>query len=178
MMYRKLLVIGTISTLLLASSLSAQGNCVGGACFVSLKKLKPTKVFQEKKEQMVIVKKPRFISSKNEFKHHNSTDSILLVKDSDLNKAFDIIVDGKITVVFPSYVMTEEEKVAYYREQRAIALNKKANEEANRGLRVVTQPIEKIEDKILNKNLPTSEYFCDNNKKPVRIKNSNLYECV
>jgi len=171
MMYKKLLVTGTLSTLLLASSLSAQGNCVGGACFVNLKNLKPTKVFQEKKEQMVILKEPRFVSSKSEFKDDSS---IEVVKD----KSFDIIVDGKDTLVFSSYVMTAEEKSAYYKEQEAIALNKKANEEANKELQKVIQPIEKIEDKILNKDLPTSEYFCDNDKKPVHVKNSDLYECV
>ena len=155
MIHKKLLVTGTLSTLLLASSLSAQGNCVGGACFVNLKNLKPTKI----------------VHKKSEFKHHSSSE---IAKD----KSFDIVVDGKVTVVFSSYVMTPEEKAAYDREQKAIALNKKANEEANRELRIVSQPIEKIEDKILNKNLPTSDYFCDNDKKPVRVKNSDLYECV
>ncbi len=175
MIHKKLLVAGTLSTLLLASSLSAQGNCVGGACFVNLKNLKPTKVFQDKKEQVIVLKKPRFITSKSEFKQHSS---IEVVKDTNIDKSFDIVVDGKITVVFPSYIMTDEEKIAYYKEQKAIALNKKANEEANRDLRIVSQPVEKIEDKILNKNLPTSDYFCDNNKKPVRVKNSDLYQCV
>ena len=158
---RRLLLTGTLSTLLLASSLSAQGSCVGGACFVSLKNLKPTKKFQEKKGQMIVLKKPRFVSSKNEFKHTTA------VEEKLKNKSFDIIVDGKITVVFPSYVMTDEEKMAYYQEQKA-----------KRELLKAIEPIEKIEDKILNKNLPTSEYFCDNDKKPVRIKNSNFYECV
>lgn len=171
MMYKKLLLTGTLSTLLLASSLSAQGNCVGDACFVNLKNLKPTKAFQEKKEQMVVLKQPRFVSSKSEFKHHSSTE---VVEDT----SFDIIVDGKLTTVFASYTMTTEEKVAYYKEQKAIALNKKANEEANKELRIITQPVEKIENKILNKNLPTPEYFCDNDKKPVLIKDSDLYECV
>ncbi len=172
---KKLLVTGTLSILLLASSLSAQENCVGGACFVNLKNLKPTKVFQEKKEQIVVLKKPRFVSSKSEVKHHYHTK---VVNDNNLDKSFDIIIDGKETLVFPSYVMTDEEKIFYAKEQKAIALNKKANEEANKELQRVIQPVEKIEDKILNKNLPTSEYFCDNDKKPVLIKGSDLYECV
>ena len=175
MMYKKLLVTGTLSTLLLASSLSAQGNCVGGACFVNLKNLKPTKAFQEKKEQMIVLKQPRFVSSKSEFKRHPSR---VTVEDTNLDKSFDIVVDGKLITVFDSYTMTAEEKAAYYAEQKAIALNKKANEEANKELQRVIQPVEKIEDKILNKNLPTSEYFCDNDTKPVQIKDSDLYECV
>ena len=151
MMNKKLLVTGTLSTLLLASSLSAQSNCVGNACYISLKNLKPKRVVLKKSEPKT---------------HTMSVDS------------YDVVEDGKVTVIFSSYVMTPEEKAAYEREQKAIALNKKENEEENRDLRVVSQPIEKIEDKILNKNLPTSEYFCDNDKKPVHIENSDLYECV
>ncbi len=156
MTHKKLLVTRTLSILLLASSLSAHGGCVGDACYVSLKNLKPTKKIQEK----------------SEFKHHTSVEE--KVEDS----SFDIIVDGKVTIVFSSYVMTEKEKIAYAKEQKAIALNKKANREANKELQRIIQPIENIEDKLLNKNLPISEYFCDNDKKPVRVKNSNLYECV
>ncbi len=152
-MIHKKLLNGTLSLVVLASSLSAQGNCP--TCTVDLKNLKPRKVVQPK----------------GEFKHHYSRK---VIKDS----AYDIVVDGRVTVVFSSYVMTAEEKAAYYREQKAIALNKKANEEENNRLRVISQPVEKIEDKILNKNLPTSEYFCDNDKKPVLLKDSDLYECV
>ena len=172
MTHKKLLLTGTLSILLLASSLSAQGSCVDGACFVNLKNLKPTKKFQEKKRQMIVLKKPRFASSKSEFKNDTS------VEGKAKNKSFDIILNGKITVVFPSYVMTNDEKIAYYKEQKAMALNKKVNEKANIELQRIIQPIEKIEDRILNKHLPISEYFCDNDKKPVRIKNSNFYECV
>ena len=163
---RRLLLTGTLSTLLLASSLSAQGSCVGGACFVSLKNLKPIKKFQEKKGQMIVLKKTRFVSSKNEFKHHSSDEKIK-------NKPFDVILDGKITVIVPSYVMTEEEKISYYNKHK-IEMYKQENIELQR----IIQPTEKIEDRILDRNLPKSEYFCDNDKKPVRIKNSNFYECV
>ena len=153
MMHKKLLVTGTLSTLLLASSLSAQGNCVNGVCFVNLENLKPKKVVHKKSEP--------------------KTHTI-----SVTSNAYDVVEDGEVTVVFSSYVMTPEEKAAYEREQKAIALNKKANEEAYRELRIVSQPVEKVEDKILNRNLPTSDYFCDNDKKPVHIENSDLYECV
>jgi len=152
MMYQNLLVTGTLSALLLTTSgLLAQEDCP--TCYVDLKNLKPKIEVQHK----------------SEFKtHYSKTNS----------NSYEIIEEGEVTVVFPSYVMTDEEKANYYREQKAIALNKKANEEANRELKVALQPVEKIEDKILNKDLPTSDYFCDNDKKPVRIKNSNRYECV
>ena len=144
MMYQNLLLTGTLSTLLLTSSLFAQEDCP--TCHVDLKNLKLKREVQQK----------------SEFKtYYSETNS----------NSYEIVEDGKVTIISSSYVMTDEEK-------KTIALNEKANEEANIALKIVTQSIEKIEDKILNKNLPTSEYFCDNDKKPVRIKNSNRYECV
>ena len=160
MMYKNLFVTGGLSTLLLVSSLSAQ-DCPN--CKVNLENLKHTKT---KKFQNKNIK---FKALNREYNSH----SVVSVSDS-----YELVVDGKVTLIFPSYVMSEEEKEKYYREQRAIALNKKANEEANRELKLVVQPEERIENKILNQRLPKSEYFCDNNKKPVRVKNSNRYECV
>ena len=160
MMYKNLFVTGSLSTLLLASSLFAQ-DCPN--CKVNLENLKYTKTKEFQKKSI------KFMPLKSEHNAH----SVVSVSDS-----YELVVDGKVTLIFPSYVMSEEEKENYYREQRAIALNKKANEEANRELKLVVQPEEKIENKILNKKLPKSEYFCDNDKKPVRVKNSNRYECV
>ena len=152
-MIHKKLLNGTLSLVVLASSLSAQGDCP--SCRVDLKKLN--------------VKTTREVHVKSEVKTH------YYAVPSDY---YEIVDDGKVTVIFPSYVMTEAEKRAYVQEQKAIELNKKANAVANKELKIVIKPIEKIEDKILNKNLPTSEYFCDNDKKPVLIKGSDLYECV
>ncbi len=164
-MMQKRLLNGTLSLLVLATSLSAQGNCVGNACFVKIKKTKSNK--------MHCVGNACFVNLDNvKPSSENYTDV------DEVDNSFEVVIDGELTIVFPSYVMTEAEKRVYIQEQRAIALNKKANEEANKELKIVTQPVEKIEDKILNKNLPTSEYFCDNDKKPIQIKNSDLYECV
>ncbi len=153
-MNHKRLITGTLSALLVISTLSANEHCTGTACFINLDNLKPTR---------------EVVHEKSEHKTH----SFVVANNSQ-----DIIVDGEDTIVLPSYVMTPEEKAAYYREQRAIALNQKANEEANRELESVIQPIEKVEDRILNENLPTSDYFCDNDKKPIRVNNSDIYECV
>ena len=158
MMYKNLFVTGSLSTLLLVSSLFAQ-DCIN--CKVDLTNLKNTKKFQNKSM--------KFTPLKREYNTHS------IVK---ISNSYELVVDGKVTLIFPSYVMSEEEKANYYREQRAVALNRKANEEANKELKLVIQPEEKIENKILNKKLPKSEYFCDNDKKPVRVKNSNRYECV
>ena len=169
MTYRKLFLTRAVSTLLVASTLTAQGNCVGGACFVNLDNLQqPIKnKFQKKRGAMVVLKKPRFVSSKNKFKHDSSIDEKIK------NNPFDVILDGKITVIFPSYVMTDEEKIAYYNKHK-----KQINEQEDIELQRIIQPVENIEDRILDRNLPTSDYFCGNDKKAVRIKNSNFYECV
>ena len=168
MMNTKLLLTGSLSMLLLTSSLTAQEGCTEGACFIDLSNLKHTKEFREKKI--------KFVSSKRESRHHSS---FVMIQEMSGDKSFDIVMDGKLTIVFPSYLMNDEEKANYYAEQKAIALNQKANKEANRELERVIQPIENVGDKILNRNLPTSDYFCDNHKEPVQVENStSLYECV
>ena len=171
MIHKKILIAGTLATLV-ATTLVAQENCVGGVCFVNLDNLKPTKVFQEKKEKLVVLQKPRFIEHKSEVVKHYL---------KNIDESIDIVVDGELITVFPpsAYVMTEQERVAYYKEQKAIALNKKMNDKENEELQKITKPIEKIEDKILNKSLlPTSQYYCEDNTKPVYDKDSDLFECV
>ena len=171
MIHKKMLITGTLATLLV-TTLVAQENCVGGVCFVNLKNLKPTKVFHEKKEKLVVLQKPRFIEHQSEvFEHY----------PKEIDESIDIVVDGELITVFPPsvYVMTKQERIAYYKEQKAIALNKKMNDKENEELEKITKPIEKIEDKILNKSsLPTSQYYCDDNRKPVYDKDSDLFECV
>ncbi len=124
MMYRKSLGMGVLSTLLLVSSLFAQGDCP--TCTVDLNNLKAKEV-----------------SQKSEPKTHTVP--------SDGNFYYNVIEEEDATV---------DGQEDYYRKNR------------------IVEPIERVEDKILNQNLPTSNYFCDNNKKPVHIANTDLYECV
>jgi len=178
MLYKKLLITGTLSALLLASTLFAQENCVGGVCFVKLDNLKPTKGFNHvRKQKLVVLDTPRYINHDSELENHISVEEVEIEK---IDKSYDIVVDNEIVAVFPSYVMSENEKVAYLKEQKAIALNDKFNAEENRELRKIGQIIEKIEDTILNKTevLPTSDYYCDDNTHPVYHTESDSFECV
>jgi len=178
MLYKKLLITGTLSTLLLASTLFAQENCVGGVCFVKLDNLKPTKGFNHvPKQKLVVLDTPRYIDNNSELDNHISLEKVEIEK---IDKSFDVVVDNEVVAVFPSYVMTENEKMVYLQEQKAIALNDKFNEEENRELRKIGQIIEKIEDTILNKAkvLPTSDYYCDDNTHPVYHTESDSFECV
>ena len=178
MLYKKLLITGTLSTLLLATTLFAQTNCVGGVCFIDLKNLKPTtKGFKHEKAPLVVLEKPRYLESNSESNTH--IDSLAIDDVREIDKSITIVVDGDEVTVFPSYVMTEEEKVAYYAEQEAIALNKKSNKEANRDLLMVSQPVKRIEDKILEKTeLPVSEYYCEKDTHPVYDKVLDSFQCV
>ncbi len=140
-------MMGTISALLSTTVFGAGAmNCAGGVCFVKLDNLQVSKGFEKKNNALVILDTPRFIEDK-------------------IDKTVTIVLDGEEITVFPSYVMTEEEKVNYIEEE---------NEELLR----LTQTVE-IEDKILEKtNLPTSEYFCEKNTKPLYNNFSHSYQCV
>lgn len=176
MLSKRLLIAGTLSTLVLGTTtLLAQGSsshCVGSVCFVNLDKIKPTKGFKKEKKPLVVFEKPRFVESKSEEPTHNEL-------EDTIDKTIEIVVDNQEVYVFPSYVMTEEEKIAYFEEQKAIELNEKENLEANEDLRIVSKPIEKVEEKILEKTaLPTSDYYCENNTHPVYNEELDFYECV
>ncbi|SFV62651.1 hypothetical protein MNB_SV-14-147 [hydrothermal vent metagenome] len=75
------------------------------------------------------------------------------------------IVSNEIeTIVLPheKYVMTKEEIENYELKQIQLAL-----------------PNQDTENKILEKTmLPTSEYFCEKNKKPIYHKETNSFECA
>ena len=174
MPYKKLLIAGTLSTLVLGTTLFAQGsNCVGGVCFVKFDKIKPTKGFKKEKKSLVVLEQPRYIEIKSEPVVHN-----VVVQDR-IDKTIEVIIDNQDVFVFPSYVMTDAEKVVYYSEQQAIALNKKENMEANIDLQIVSKSVEKVEEKILEKTvLPTSEYYCEKDQHPVYDKFSDSFECV
>ncbi len=171
MSYRKLLLTGTLSTLLTITTLFANGDkCVGGVCFVNINKLTASKGFKQNQKPLVVVQNPRYITDKSENISHNI---------EEIDKSVTIILDGEEIVVFPSYVATEAEKIAFYKqEQKLIALNRVENEKANEELKVITQKVEKIEDKILKKTkLPTSEFYCEKDTHPIYHQETDSYEC-
>jgi len=178
MFYRKLLLTGTLSTLLLATNLFAQQKCVGGVCFVDLSNLKPTKGFKShKKQEMVVLDTPRYVTTQNESIDNATVENL---EQEKIDKSFDVVMDNKLVAVFPSYVMTESEKIAYVKEQQAIALNEKFNAQENKELRKIGQVVKRIEDTIINKTqeLPTSDYYCDDNRRPIYHDESHSFECV
>jgi len=178
MIQNGLLTIG-LSTLLLGSTLFAQGTttCVGGVCIVNLDNLGPSKSYIEKKKSLVIMAKPRYIEQVKEVKVDYSHNFVSV--EDKFDKTIDIVVDNEEIYVFPSYIMTEAEKATYIQEQEAIALNEKLNLEENQNLTIVSNVREKTEDRILEKTiLPTSDYYCQNNKKPVYNLASDKLECV
>jgi len=178
MLHKKLLATGTLSTLLLATTLFAQTNCVGGVCFIDFKKLKPTaKEFKQKEEPLVVLEKPRYLEGNSELNIHN--DSFKIRNLEEIDRSVTMLIDGSEVLVFPSYVMTDEEAALYYAEQEEIALNEKLNEEANKELALVSQPVEKVEDKILEKiELPVSEFYCEKNTYPIYDKALDSFQCV
>lgn len=158
MLKSKFLLLGTMSALFMTSLLGAQeSKCAGGVCFVNLDKLKPSEEFETKQQALVALAEPR-----------------------EIDKTITIVLDGETVTVFPhsSYVMTEEEKLRYS-ELEVIEQNEKFNEEANRDLLLVTESLEKVEDKILEKiKLPKSEFFCEKDRKPIYNDKSGLFQCV
>lgn len=79
--------------------------------------------------------------------------------DNTIDKSMTIVLDGETITVFPksSYVMNPEEALDVI---------------------LLAEPMVAVEDKILEKtNLPSSEYFCEKDKRPVYL-NNDTYECV
>ena len=176
MIKKKLLTVG-MTTMLLGTTLFAQGNCVGGVCFINLDKIKPSKSFKKEKQPLVVLAKPRFIERNVEVKMNNSDDFVMF--EEKVDKTIDIVVNNEEIYVFPSYVMTDTEKANYIEEQEAIALNEKANMKANQNLLIVKDITVQTEDRILAKTiLPTSDYYCEKDMQPVYDQGSNAYECV
>ena len=148
MLSKKLLTMGTLSTLLMGTTLFAgERNCANGVCFATLDKHLRVKVSKQMQKKI-----------------------IPFIKKNEFDKSITIVLDGETITVFPksTYVMSEEEKINYFE-----------NEEANKDLLMITQIVEKTEDKILEKtDLPTSEYYCEKNTKPLYHKVSDSFECV
>lgn len=159
-MIKRKILLGTMSAMLTTTMLNAKaGDCAGGVCFVNLDKHKSSKAFENKNQNLVALETPRYIED---------------------DKTITIVLDGETITVFPhsSYVMTEEEKL-HYSENEVIGQNEIFNEEANKDLLLVTGVLEKVEDKILEKiELPTSEYFCEKDRKPIYNDESGLFQCV
>jgi hypothetical protein len=157
MISKKFLILVSLSTLFVTTALGAEkDNCLGGVCIVNLDNLKPSKGFGQKEQELMVLEEPRYIDEN--------------YKNDYIDKSMTIVLDGETITVFPksTYVMNEEEKNNYI-----------ANEEANKDLLMLTQTVEKIEDKILEKSyLPSSEFYCEKNKKALYNQRSDTFLCV
>lgn len=84
--------------------------------------------------------------------------------EDEIDKSATIVLDGQTITVFPksSYVMSEEEKHNYYVYEEPLL--------------TVEQLGETILDQV--EKLPSSEFFCEKDQKPVVHPESGFYECV
>jgi len=174
------LLSAVLSTLLLTSNLSAQSiKCKNGKCFINLSRLTPTTnlptIHNFKIKKIASFKMaPTATMQKQISKDIIAFDHSAYVMQK--NEQVEIIAkDGRKTLVFsPSkYIMSKAEIKQYYKKNHT-------NEEAL----MVHTPIvanrnEKIEDKIIKKaTLPTSEYYCRDQKKAVYSQELKAYQCT
>ena len=174
MQYKKIFLMSIVSTLLISTNLFASDKkCEGGACFINLDNLVPTDKSKVEKRPFFTPTSPRFLEDRVEpFGEMIVTNEIEMIDDID--RSITIIINDEEVIVFPSYFMTEEEKVANFMEEDIVALNDESDEKLT-----ITTSIKNIEDKILEKiELPTSEYYCEHNKHAVYKEGTEYFECV
>lgn len=156
---------------MLTTTLNATtSNCEGGVCMVDLDKLAPSKGF-EKKNETFIIQTPRYVENNNYAYSENIQEEYEILEKAKIDKSFEVVVNNEKYSMFPSYTMTEEEKIIY--------VNEKENNLANQSVLVIGGQIKKIERTIIEKTeLPVSEYYCEKDKYPVYDRVLDAFECV
>jgi len=161
-MKRNFLLSAFLSTVLLTTSLFSQNiQCQGGHCKVDLSKLFPSKNLPVKIIAFKTTKplETRLIEKDIEMDFIALDSSKYLMQKGEvleLEENEEIIV-----LAHAKYIATQGEELEYIEETSIIA-----------------EPIENIENKIINKSLPISTHYCANEKKAVYHKDSNSYECA
>jgi len=164
MISRKIVNMALISILLSSVAIGAEhSNCDGGVCFVPLANSKPLKNIEKIEHHSDCKGSACFaILSKNEpskvleEKEQFKPIEFIEKKSLDTNAISDIEKENTI-VSIETYTVDEE---------------------ADMDLLLIANPIEVIDNKILEKtDLPTSDYFCEKDKQPVYL-NNDIYECV
>jgi len=150
-MKRNFLLSALLSTVLLSTSLFSQNiSCEGGHCKVDLKKLSLPK--------HVAVKVTNFTNTTEiQTNHIEVQDTVLEYETIELKENEEIIV-----LAPEKYIAGINERLEAMEEE----------------ISILTAPIEKIEDTIMNKSLPVSNYYCAKEKKVVYHKDSDSYECA
>ena len=160
-MNTKLLTSTILSLSLLTGTLYADKNCVGNHCILDLSKLSHSK----KSEANNVAYEGHSFNLKDIEEVKSSVEeNYIATQEKKLHKRNELLTEPEIeTIVFSheKYVMTVEE-IANYQAENLLML-----------------PLNEIENTIINKTkLPVSEYFCENDMKPIYNNLSNTYECA
>jgi len=158
-MKRNFLFSAFLSTVLLSTSLFSQNlSCVGGHCKVDLKKLFPSK--------NVVVKTTHFSENTSIQTNHISSEFIALDSSRYVQQEHETLTlegnEDVIVLAHAKYIAQVNEKLEEMEEETFI----------------LAEPIPKIEDTIMNKSLPASNYYCENEKKIIYHQDSDSYECA
>ena len=160
------------TTLLLTSSLSAEARiqCSGGHCRILL----PSK--HDLKEV------PRFLKRRIRKTSNSVVETIRFTADKYVAKAGEVLeaVNEMETIIASSYIMDEAEKDIFYKQEDE---EKRLREEAkSRHDTVLVKQNKELEEIIIertdNNNTPTSEFYCEKNKKVRILKDKKSFECV
>ena len=160
------------TTFLLTSTLSAEVSiqCPGGNCHI---------VLPSKKDLTGV---PRFLKNKIKRTSKSMVATIKLTADKYVAKAGEILesVNEMETIIASSYIMNQAEKIAYYKQE---AEEKTLRKEAkNKRDSLLAKPNKELEEIIIEKtdesDDPTSEFYCEKNKKIRFLKEKNTFECV
>jgi len=164
---KKIVNIALISVLLSSMAIGAeQSACTGSVCFATLPTVKPSKTIETKQSAcdgdkcfatLSNIKPSKVVKEEKELEEIVFLEDNL---DTNIDELQSIVVESE-EIIEPlsdtSYVMNEEKVMDSL---------------------WIANPIEVIANKFLEKtDLPSSDYFCDNDKQPVYL-NDDVYECV
>ena len=159
-MKKRILFSAFLTTVLLSTSLFSKNiQCHGDHCKIDLSKLSPSRNIPVK---IIAFKETPVVSIQNEI----NVNSELIALDSSKylkqeNEVLDIEKDEETIVLAHSkYIAQQDEELEYVESS------------------IISEPIEKIENKILNKSLPSSNYYCADEKRAIYHQESDSYECA
>ena len=153
-----------LSLSLLTGTLSADKICTGDHCILDLSKLSHSKKlevnnssYKGRSFKLKGIERDRLTQS-------GMKKSYITTQKIELHKRNELLNEAELeTIAFSheKYIMTPEE-IENYQVENFLML-----------------PLNEIENRIINKTkLPVSEYFCENDMKPIYNNLSNTYECA
>ena len=161
---RKIVNMALISILLSSVAIGAEhSNCDGGVCFITLSNSKSSKKIEKIEHHSDCKGSACFaILSKNE--------PSKVLEEKEQFKPIEFIEQESLN----TNAISNIEK-----ESKIVSIETYTVEEVNdMDSLLIVNPIEATDNKILEKtDLPSSDYFCDNDKQPVYL-NDDTYECV